>query len=223
MPALAERVGAAELTAWLARFSDLVADRADWLTDLDSAIGDADHGTNLARGADALRGRVAGWAGTTPGEVLRGCGMLLLSTVGGASGSLYGTFFLEMAKAVGSADELDPDGFGAALRAGVDGIVSRGRARPGDKTMVDALGPAIEAFGAAVPSDREHGTTPLAELLRAAADAAASGRDATIPLVARKGRASYLGERSADHLDPGAASAALLIGALADSWAERSR
>ncbi len=234
-----ERLGAADLVAWLTCFDDRIAEQAEWLTGLDSAIGDADHGTNLTRGTAALRGRLPDLAGASPGAVLRACGMTLVSTVGGASGSLYGTFFLEMATSAEGAmsvdgaisvegemsvdgaisvtgqDAFDRTGLLAALRAGVDGVVARGRAEPGDKTMVDALGPAIEALDAA-----DHAGLALGAALGRAAEAAAAGRDATMPLVARKGRASYLGDRSADHLDPGAASAAILIGALAESWAE---
>ena len=152
------------------------------------------------------------------GAVLKSCGMALVSTVGGASGSLYGTLFLEMAKHVGPAPELDTTVFVGAFSAGVAGVVARGRAEPGDKTMIDALQPTVDALTAAAAGGR-----PLAESLQSAAAAAAAGRDATIPLVARKGRASYLGDRSAEHLDPGATSAAILVQALADSHAERAR
>jgi dihydroxyacetone kinase-like protein len=207
-----------DLIAWLVRFDEQIVDHAERLTELDSAIGDADHGTNLARGTAAVRLRLTEARPDDAGAVLKSCGMTLVSTVGGASGSLYGTLFLEMAKRVGAASELDAAGFADAFRAGVAGVVARGRAEPGDKTMIDALQPTTDALSTAAS-----GGVPLAESLQAAAAAAAVGRDATIPLVARKGRASYLGDRSADHLDPGATSAAILVQSLADSHAERVR
>ena len=207
-----------DLIAWMVRFDEQIVEQAELLTELDSAIGDADHGTNMARGTAAVRLRLAQARPEDAGAVLKSCGMTLVSTVGGASGSLYGTLFLEMAKRVGQAVELDTVVVADAFRAGVAGVVARGRAEPGDKTMVDALQPTVDALSSAAAGGR-----PLAESLRAAAAAAAAGRDATIPLVARKGRASYLGDRSAEHLDPGAASAAILVQALADSQTERDR
>lgn len=207
-----------DLIAWLTRFDEQIVEQAERLTELDSAIGDADHGTNMARGTAAVRSRLTVARPDDAGALLKSCGMALVSTVGGASGSLYGTLFLEMAKRVGTAAELDTTGFAAAFRAGVAGVVARGRAEPGDKTMVDALQPTVDVLDTAAAEG-----VPLAEALQSAAAAAAAGRDATIPLVARKGRASYLGDRSADHLDPGATSAAILVQALADSQAERGR
>jgi len=207
-----------DLIAWLERFDEQIVEQSGRLTELDSAIGDADHGTNMARGTAAVRLRLAEARPDDAGAVLKSCGMTLVSTVGGASGSLYGTLFLEMAKRVGSASELDAAVFADAFGAGVAGVVARGRAEPGDKTMIDALQPTVDALTAAAAGGR-----PLTESLQSAAAAAATGRDATIPLVARKGRASYLGDRSAEHLDPGATSAAILVQALADSHAERAR
>jgi phosphoenolpyruvate---glycerone phosphotransferase subunit DhaL len=207
-----------DLIAWLVRFDDQIVEHAERLTELDSAIGDADHGTNMARGTAAVRLRLTEAPPADAGAVLKSCGMTLVSTVGGASGSLYGTLFLEMAKSAGAASELDTVGMAGAFRAGVAGVVARGRADPGDKTMIDALQPAVDALSSA--ADRG---IPLAESLSLAAVAAAAGRDATLPLVARKGRASYLGDRSAGHLDPGATSAAILVQALADSHAEGGR
>ena len=136
--------------------------------------------------------------------------MTLVSTVGGASGPLYGTFFLRMATAAGEVDSLDGPALAKALRAGLEGVVVRGKAEPGDKTMFDALAPAIEALDAALAAGE-----PLAAALQAASAAAQDGRDATIPMLARKGRASYLGERSVGHQDPGATSSALLLAAAA--------
>jgi phosphoenolpyruvate---glycerone phosphotransferase subunit DhaL len=207
-----------DLIAWLVRFDERIVEQADRLTALDSAIGDADHGTNMARGTAAVRSRLAHTRPDDAGALLKSCGMALVSTVGGASGSLYGTLFLEMAKSVGTASELDTTVFAAAFRAGVAGVVARGRAEPGDKTMIDALQPTVDVLDRAAADG-----VPLAEALQSAAAAAAAGRDATIPLVARKGRASYLGDRSADHLDPGATSAAILVQALADSQAGGGR
>ena len=207
-----------DLIAWLVRFDERIVEQAGYLTELDSAIGDADHGTNMARGTAAVRSRLTDARPGDAGALLKSCGMALVSTVGGASGSLYGTLFLEMAKSVGPASELDTPVFAAAFRAGVAGVVARGRAEPGDKTMIDALRPAVDALDTAAADG-----VPLAEALQSAAAAAAAGRDATVPLVARKGRASYLGDRSAGHLDPGATSAAMLVQALADSYAVRAR
>jgi len=207
-----------DLIAWLTRFDERIVENAERLTELDSAIGDADHGTNMARGTAAVRSRLAHARPDDAGALLKSCGMAIVSTVGGASGSLYGTLFLEMAKSVGTATELDTTVFAAAFRAGVAGVVARGRAEPGDKTMIDALQPTVDVLDTAAADG-----VPLAAALQSAAAAAAEGRDATIPLVARKGRASYLGDRSADHLDPGATSAAILVQALADSQAGRGR
>lgn len=197
-------VGPAELERWIRAFADAVQENEQLLTRLDSAIGDADHGANMTRGMTAVVAKLDGGVGT-PATLLKQVGMTLVSSVGGASGPLYGTFFLRMATAVGDAAELDGAAFGAALRAGVDGIVARGKAVAGDKTMYDALAPAVDAFDAALDGGE------LAAGLRAAADAAAVGRDATTALQARKGRASYLGERSVGHQDPGATSATLLL------------
>lgn len=203
-----------DLVDWLSRFRTAVHEHRAELTELDSAIGDADHGANLSRGMDAVGESVAASEPARLGDLFKTVGMTLVSTVGGASGPLYGTFFLRMGTSVGAAETLDTAALGAALRAGAEGVVARGKAAPGDKTMIDALAPAIEAWDAATAE----GKTP-AEAASAAADAAATGRDATIPLVAKKGRASYLGERSAGHLDPGAASATLLFEALRDALA----
>jgi phosphoenolpyruvate---glycerone phosphotransferase subunit DhaL len=206
-------VDAAALRRWLGAFADAVVEHQDELTRLDSAIGDADHGSNLARGMKAVVAALDQESPGTPDAVLKRTGMTLVSTVGGASGPLYGTFFLRMGTAAGG-DELDAAGFGAALRAGVEGVVARGKAERGDKTMYDALAPAVEAYEAEVNGAAGD---DLGAALRAAADAAAAGRDATVPLQARKGRASYLGERSIGHQDPGATSAALLLATAAET------
>ncbi|RSM56749.1 dihydroxyacetone kinase subunit L [Actinoplanes sp. ATCC 53533] len=203
-------VDTAALTAWVREFGRLIASGKDTLTELDAAIGDADHGANMDRGMTAVLAMLDAEAPGTPADVLKRTGMTLVSKVGGASGPLYGTAFLRMAAAAGGADVLDAQGFAKVLRAGLDGVVARGKAEAGDKTMVDALSPAVDALDGALGAGR-----PLGEAVRAAVRAAEQGRDATIPLVARKGRASYLGERSAGHQDPGATSVTLLLTAAA--------
>lgn len=168
----------------------------------------------MARGMAAVMDKVGVLPQGTVDELFKAVGMTLVTSVGGASGPLYGTFFLRMGMAAGAVAEFDAAGLAASLRAGLGGVVARGKAEAGDKTMFDAMNPALDAFDAALAQ----GST-LAAAASAAADAAESGRDATIPLIARKGRASYLGERSAGHLDPGATSTALLFRALAESLA----
>ena len=206
-----EAVTVDRLVAWLSAFRDAVHEHGAYLTELDSAIGDADHGANLIRGMDAVMAAVEQSPGTA-GDLLKKVGMTLVTSVGGASGPLYGTFFLRAATAVGDATVLDGPALLTALRAGLEGIVARGKAEAGDKTMYDALAPAMAAFEEALASGAEPDVAA-----RAAADAAAAGRDATEPMLALKGRASYLGERSVGHVDPGAASSALLLAALADT------
>lgn len=203
-------VDADAVRRWLRVFAGTVAAQKDVLTALDAEIGDADHGANMHRGMQAVVADLDGSPGADPGSVLKQAGMTLVRSVGGASGPLYGTFFLRMATAAGAAGELDPAAFAVALRAGLDGVVARGKAGPGDKTMVDALGPATDALDEAIAGGRS-----LDEALRAASAAADRGRDATTPMLARKGRASYLGERSVGHQDPGATSTALLVAAAA--------
>ena len=205
---------AAALGSWVREFARLVEENRDRLTDLDSAIGDADHGVNMVRGLTAVVADLDSGAPDSPAALFKRTGMKLVSTVGGASGPLYGTAFLRMATAAGPDGELDGPGFAKVLRAGLDGVVARGRAEPGDKTMVDALAPAVDALDAALAAGGS-----LAEAIEAAVAAAERGRDATIPLVARKGRASYLGERSAGHQDPGATSVTLLVTAAATTLA----
>ena len=200
------------LVDWLTRFRDAVAENQAYLTELDSAIGDADHGSNMTRGMNAVIGKIG--EPEAVDALFKSVGMTLVSTVGGASGPLYGTFFLRIGTTAGAVTELDGEALSAALRAGLAGVIQRGNAQPGDKTMVDALTPALDAFDASLSKGDD-----LATASRAAADAAAKGRDDTEPLVARKGRASYLGERSAGHLDPGATSTALLFEALAQALA----
>ena len=202
------------LTGWVREFARVIGENAQYLTDLDAAIGDADHGINMDRGMTAV---VAALDEASPADMSELCklvGMTLVKSVGGASGPLYGTFFLRMAPAVGSSDSVDAADFAKALRAGVEGVVQRGRAEAGDKTMFDALAPTLEALDSALASG-----TGLAAALADATVAAEKGRDATESMVARKGRASYLGQRSVGHLDPGAASSAMLIAAAATAFA----
>jgi dihydroxyacetone kinase-like protein len=201
------------LLAWVRGFAALIGENKAQLTQLDAAIGDADHGTNMDRGMTAVLAVLDdGDPPASAAALFKQVGMTLVSTVGGASGPLYGTFFLRFATAAGEGSELDPKGFAAALRAGLDGIVARGKAEAGDKTMYDALAPAVAAL-----DDALEGGEDLDAALRAARDAAEAGRDATIPMLARKGRASYLGERSVGHQDPGATSVALLVRTAADA------
>ncbi|MEU6126949.1 dihydroxyacetone kinase subunit DhaL [Streptomyces sp. NPDC047123] len=187
---------------WLTAVAAAVDREADRLTELDSPIGDADHGSNLRRGFTAVAATLEKEAPATPGAVLMVAGRLLISTVGGASGPLYGTLLRRTGKALGDAAEVDRAGFAEALRTGVDAVAALGGAAPGDKTMLDALVPALDG---------------LEESFGAAREAALHGALATTPLQARKGRASYLGERSIGHQDPGATSAALLFEALAET------
>ncbi len=199
-------IDAAAVRTWLEAFAEEVAANRDLLTQLDAAIGDADHGANLDRGLTAVVAALDGVADATPGVLLKTTGMTLVSNVGGASGPLYGTLFLRMSASAADAEGLDPAGFAAALRAGLEGVVARGKAQADDKTMYDALAPACDALDAAL-----EGGADLATALAAASAAADEGRDATTPMLARKGRASYLGERSVGHQDPGATSTALLV------------
>lgn len=197
---------------WIKAFTAVVAEQKDYLTQLDSAIGDADHGANMNRGLQAVLDKLPGVADKDIGTVLKTVGMTLVSTVGGAGGPLYGTLFMQMGTATAGKMELTLADWTAALEAGVNGVIMRGKANPGDKTMVDALTPALNALKAASNS-------PLPEALRLSAQAAEQGKLDTIPLVARKGRASYLGERSAGHQDPGATSSHLLLKTAVDTWA----
>jgi phosphoenolpyruvate---glycerone phosphotransferase subunit DhaL len=204
----------AALSAWIREFARVIGENAQYLTDLDAAIGDADHGINMNRGMTAVTAALDESTPADASDLCKQVGMTLVSSVGGASGPLYGTFFLRMATALGQAAALDGPAVATTLRAGVEGVVARGKAEVGDKTMLDALVPALDALDAAVAEKAD-----LATALAAAATAAERGRDATAPMVARKGRASYLGQRSAGHLDPGAASAAMLIAAAATAFA----
>lgn len=200
----------AQIGDWFTRASAVITENRDYLTKLDSAIGDADHGSNLSRGFTAVVAKLESSPPASISALLQTSGMTMVSTVGGASGPLYGTLFLRMGKAIGDQDTASATQLGEALRAGLEGVIARGKAGLGDKTMIDALDPAVAAYEESVSSGGDAATAASA-----AAAAAANGRDATEPLIARKGRASYLGERSAGHLDPGSASTALLVESLA--------
>jgi phosphoenolpyruvate---glycerone phosphotransferase subunit DhaL len=211
---MGDNVDVEALGAWLRAFAGLVAVNKDLLTHLDSAIGDADHGINMDRGMSAVVAALDDGEPASAAALLKLAGMKLVSTVGGASGPLYGTLFLRMATAAGDVASLDAPGFATALRAGLDGVVARGKAEAGDKTMFDALAPAVETLDSELA-----GGASLGAALRAAVTAAEAGRDATIPMLARKGRASYLGQRSVGHQDPGATSVTLLVAAAASTLA----
>ncbi|AIR96660.1 dihydroxyacetone kinase subunit DhaL [Streptomyces glaucescens] len=196
---------AAFFRRWMTATAVSVDREAERLTALDSPIGDADHGSNLQRGFAAVTAALDKEAPATPGAVLALAGRQLISTVGGASGPLYGTLLRRTGKALGDAAEVSEEDLAGALRTGVDAVMALGGAAPGDKTMIDALVPAVDALG---------------EGFGAARAAAERGAVATTPLQARKGRASYLGERSVGHQDPGATSAALLVAGLAEAAGE---
>jgi dihydroxyacetone kinase phosphoprotein-dependent L subunit len=209
VPAIAGTVDAALVLSWIAEIATAVSAERDHLTALDAAIGDADHGVNLDRGFTAVQARIAQAAPASPGAALALAGRTLISTVGGASGPLYGTALREMGKSLGDAAEVDDAAFVAAIQAGLDGVRRLGAAAEGDKTMVDAYAPALAALREAVRAGQ-----PLATAAKSAAHAADDGARATVPLEARKGRAYYLGARSIGHQDPGATSTALLFAAL---------
>jgi dihydroxyacetone kinase phosphoprotein-dependent L subunit len=203
--------------AWITEIATVVEGQRDHLTQLDAAIGDADHGINLARGFAAVRAALTETDTPTPGSVLLLTGSTLISKVGGASGPLYGTAFRRAAKALGDKPEVDLPALAEALEAALGGVTKLGAATTGQKTMVDALAPAVAAFGAAV-ADGASGAAAFAALT----DAADAGAHGTIPMQALKGRASYLGPRSVGHQDPGAASTALILHALRDVAARQA-
>jgi dihydroxyacetone kinase-like protein len=192
------------------RFAAEMSEHRQELVRLDTAIGDGDHGTNMDRGMRKALEKLAASEPADPGAVLKTVAMALISSVGGAAGPLYGTLFLQMGTALAGDAEVDLAGYAEAWRKALDGVQARGKAGPGDKTMVDALIPAVEAL---------EGASELDGGLRAAAEAAHEGMKATTPLIARKGRASYLGERSKDHQDPGATSTYYLFQSAAEALA----
>ncbi len=200
---------------WISAVVAVLEENRDYLTRLDSAIGDADHGMNMSRGFQAVMTKLPTISDKDIGTIFKTVGMTLVSTVGGAAGPLYGTFFMQAGSASIGKQELTAADWSAALESAIAGVVMRGKAVLGDKTMVDSLTPALEALKAAIAEQQ-----PLTTALERSAQAAEQGMLATIPLVARKGRASYLGERSAGHQDPGATSSYLILKSAAQVWAD---
>ena len=208
-----DRITSDDVVAWIRLAAEVFHGEKEHLTALDSAIGDADHGINMDRGFQAVLAKLPTYPQDDVGAILKGVGMTLMSTVGGASGPLYGSFFLQLGNATAGKADISVEDFAAALDNGVARVQGLGKAEPGDKTMLEALLPAQAAIHRAA----DEGESP-SEALGAGAAAAEEGVAATIPLVARKGRASYLGDRSAGHQDPGATSTHLLLKAAADAW-----
>lgn len=201
-----------QIVAWLKDTAAVLRENKQFLTQLDSPIGDADHGINMDRGFQKVLEKLPEVADKDIGNVLKTTGMTLISSVGGASGPLYGTFFMRAGMAGDAKQELSGEDLLAVLQAGVEGVVQRGRAQPGDKTMVDVWAPALDAMRAELAHGGDVGAA-----LRAAVAAAEAAVEATKPMQARKGRASYLGERSIGHQDPGATSSYLMLKALLDT------
>jgi dihydroxyacetone kinase-like protein len=205
-------VTADQVRDWIRRYAEVIAEHRVELVQLDTAIGDGDHGTNMDRGMKKALEKLDGQEGADIGALLKTVAMALISSVGGAAGPLYGTLFLQMGTSAAGKEELDLAGWTDALESGIKGVQARGKAEPGDKTMIDALLPALAALQSA---DGDMGAA-----LSKAADAAEEGMKATIPLEARKGRASYLGPRSVGHQDPGATSSYLLMRSAAEALSE---
>jgi dihydroxyacetone kinase-like protein len=206
-------VGKPEVLKWLEVLQQVYAENRQRLTELDSAIGDADHGINMDRGFTAVKAELAARPPSDLRSVLQSVATVLIRSVGGAAGPLYGTFFLRAAAACGGKNEIQAADAVALFQAGIEGVQNRGKAAAGDKTMLDALLPALDAMRKGLEEGRA-----LAMILEAGAAAAQAGMTATVPMQARKGRASYLGARSIGHQDPGATSSYLLLQAAADTW-----
>ncbi len=201
-----------QILQWLQAVAVVLEQNKDYLTELDAAIGDADHGINMNRGFQKVVSQLPSVADKDIGSILKTVSMTLISSVGGASGPLYGTLFLRASTAVAGKLELSDEDLIALLQAAVDGIIQRGKANLGDKTMLDALSPASDAFKQAVANNAS-----TQEALQQAVAAAEEGMKNTIPVVAKKGRASYLGDRSSGHQDPGATSAYLILKTLLEN------
>ncbi len=201
-----------QILQWLQAVAVVLEQNKDYLTELDAAIGDADHGINMNRGFQKVISQLPSVADKDIGSILKTVSMTLISTVGGASGPLYGTMFLRASTAVAGKSELTDEDMVALLEAAVDGIIQRGKANLGDKTMLDALSPASDAFKLAIANGAS-----TQEALQQAVAATEQGMKNTIPLVAKKGRASYLGDRSANHQDPGATSTYLILKTLLET------
>lgn len=206
-----------DVLRWINAVASMISENSTYLTELDSAIGDADHGANMDRGFKAVLNKMPEISDKDIGTVFKTVGMTLLSTVGGAGGPLYGTFFLQAGMKTTGKMELTLADWTAVLEAALSGIIMRGKAELGDKTMVDALTPAVNALKQALQENQ-----PINKALELSAEAARQGMEATVPLVARKGRASYLGERSAGHQDPGATSSYLILKVAAETWKDAS-
>ncbi len=195
-----------QIIDWIDNFAAVIAEKKDYLTELDAAIGDADHGINMHRGFQKVSEKLPTIIDRDIGTILKTVSMTLISTVGGASGPLYGTFFLKASAVTAQKEELTPEELFQLLQAGLEGVMHRGKAQLEDKTMIDALSPAVDALKQSLNNNNS-----VVEGLQKAVDAAEEGMKKTIPLIARKGRASYLGERSIGHQDPGATSSYLLL------------
>ena len=198
---------------WVKAIASVIGENSKYLTELDAAIGDADHGANMERGFKAVTNKLPEISDKDIGTIFKTVGMTLISTVGGAGGPLYGTFFLQVGMKTAGKMELSLTDWADALEAALNGVIMRGKAELGDKTMVDALTPAVAALKQSIQENQS-----INKALELSAEAAQQGMEGTIPLVARKGRASYLGERSAGHQDPGATSSFLILKAAADTW-----
>ncbi len=201
--------------AWIRTLADVYHENRQYLTELDSPIGDADHGINMDRGFQKVLEKLPDVEDKDIGSILKTVGMTLVSTVGGAGGPLYGTFFMRAGMAIDAKEELSAEDLVTMFQAALDGVIQRGKAELNDKTMVDAITPAVEALREAVSSGAS-----LSEALSKAAAAAEEGMKATIPMLAKKGRASYLGERSIGHQDPGATSSYLLFKTAYETWGQ---
>ncbi|MBF2020784.1 MAG: dihydroxyacetone kinase subunit L [Hydrococcus sp. C42_A2020_068] len=198
-----------QVIRWLRIFTAVIEENKDYLTELDAAIGDADHGINMARGFKKVASQLPNLANKDIGSIFKLVSMALISTVGGASGPLYGTLFLRASAAVAGKEELTVEDMLKLLQAGLEGVLDRGKAQLGDKTMIDALSPAVTAFQTAAAENRD-----MRQAMQQAVAAAEQGMKDTIPMLAKKGRASYLGERSIGHQDPGATSSYLMLKSL---------
>lgn len=198
---------------WVKAIGSVIGENSKYLTELDAAIGDADHGANMERGFKAVMNKLPEISDKDIGTIFKTVGMTLISTVGGAGGPLYGTFFLQVGMKTAGKMELSLTDWTEALEAALNGVVMRGKAELGDKTMVDALTPAVAVLKQSISDSQQ-----INKALELSAEAARKGMEGTIPLVARKGRASYLGERSAGHQDPGATSSFLILQAAANAW-----
>jgi len=206
-----------DVLGWIKAVASTISENSIYLTELDSAIGDADHGANMVRGFNAVMNKLPEVSDKDIGTIFKTVGMTLLSTVGGAGGPLYGTLFLQAGVKTAGKMELSLADWTEAVDAALSGIIMRGKAQVGDKTMVDALTPALNSLKQSVQEN-----LPIHEALDGSAEAAKKGMEGTIPLVARKGRASYLGERSAGHQDPGATSSYLILKVAAETWKNAS-